>query len=175
MSPNDTEAWVFCQVVHNRPKMTRKGDTEDLKERLYRHFEAVPWTGCWLWTGNLSAYGYGAMNHAGTRSKYKAHRVSYEVHKGPIPPGMEVMHTCDVPACVNPLHLEVGTHSENMRQRDARKRQASGERCGASKLTKAQMLEVRESREMRRVIASKYGISKAQVYRIKSGECWADD
>lgn len=76
--------------------------------------------GCWLWTGRLSVVGYGQIKqHYQTRH---AHRVSYELNIGPIPPGLVVCHTCDVRACVNPDHLWLGTFGDNNRDREAKGR-----------------------------------------------------
>ncbi len=73
---------------------------------------------CWPWIGSCDQYGYGRVNFM--TSTYKAHRVSYEMRKGPIPTGMVVRHNCDNPNCVNPKHLSVGTQKDNMQ--DASKR-----------------------------------------------------
>lgn len=77
--------------------------------------------GCWLWRGSIKPRnGYGHMHAHG--KDYNAHRLAYELAKGPIPSGMEVMHSCDVPHCVNPAHLSIGTHLDNMRDAAAKGR-----------------------------------------------------
>lgn len=76
-------------------------------------------SGCWIWTGP-SRHGYGEANLA--NRKLRAHRVSFEIHKGPIPDGLTIDHLCFVPLCVNPAHLVLATVSENARrQRSALK------------------------------------------------------
>lgn len=76
---------------------------------------------CEEWQGPRSRAGYGRVGRG------YAHRVAYERLHGPIPAGMVVRHRCDNPPCVNPAHLELGTHADNMRDMAARGRSFRGE------------------------------------------------
>lgn len=83
---------------------------------------------CWIWTAGKSPQGYGKMRAWGKHAR--AHRVSWVIHKGAIPPGLCVLHRCDNPACVTPDHLFLGTSIDNNIDRDAKGRQARGATSG---------------------------------------------
>ena len=72
--------------------------------------------GCWLWKGKPGSGGYGSWKHG------QAHRASWEFYRGPIPAGLQVCHRCDVPLCVNPDHLFIGTQSDNIQDMYAKGR-----------------------------------------------------
>ena len=83
-----------------------------LAARFLDKIEPEPNSGCWLWAGTLvEPSGYGVF--AVKRKSVQAHRVSYEIHVGPIPEGLQLDHLCRVRCCVNPAHLEPVTHREN--------------------------------------------------------------
>ena len=80
-----------------------------------RFWEKVNKAGeCWVWLGSKTKNGYGQIWNNG-KVEY-AHRVSFEIHKGDIPSGLEIDHLCENPSCVNPDHLETVTHSENIKR-----------------------------------------------------------
>jgi len=78
-----------------------------------------PNSGCWLWDGPISKRGYGLSIRVGPRvnaKRVEPHKFSYELHKGPVPAGLEIDHLCRMRCCVNPDHLEAVTHRENLRR-----------------------------------------------------------
>ncbi len=91
-----------------------KNDHLPMADRLEEKIERVTESGCWIWIGSMFSKGYGQIWREG-KLKY-AHRVSYEIHVGQIPEGLELDHLCRNRCCVNPSHLEPVTHKENLRR-----------------------------------------------------------
>jgi hypothetical protein len=133
----------------------------------------VPECGCWIWIGCDGGAGYGKF--AAGNARIIAHRLSFEIHVGPIPRGLFVCHRCDVPSCVNPSHLFLGTCQENLNDMKSKGRSQRGIRNGHVKLTEPQVLQIREALSAgnsQELLASKFGISQSEVSLIKHRKTW---
>jgi len=128
---------------------------------------------CWPWTGDRHSRGYGVIHRtiAGVSKKTLAHRASWEAHVGPIPDGLCVLHRCNNPPCVNPEHLYIGTHSDNMRDL-AETGRLKGEGNPRAKLTNRMVMEIRCSQKPHVELAKKYGVYVGHISGIKTGRLW---
>lgn len=135
-----------------------------LRERLYERISPCPNTGCWWFIGAHSSNGYPAIGTGGRNKSAPAHRVMYELEKGELGDKF-VCHTCDNPGCVNPDHLFLGTHQENMD--DMKLKGRSPKYVG--RLTEDQVHEIRNGSDSGAYYARKYEVSESMICRIRKG------
>lgn len=137
--------------------------------------------GCWLWQGAVNTTGYGMANWTAGQKNIVAHRLAYELLRGPIQNGMLALHKCDTPRCCNPDHLFFGTDSDNAQDK-MRKGRAIATR---PKLTTTQVAEIRSkyrrtlSASGRRTLSSNaaelaalYGVTAGTVLCAVFGRTW---
>jgi hypothetical protein len=138
--------------------------------------------GCWLWKGWLLNSGYGETTVRG--KKITVHRFAYALAHGPIPKGKLLMHSCDVPTCVNPAHLSVGTDADNHRDKIAKRRHLFGERSPQAKVNEEAVRTIRTEYRCtmtgRRTdwsnakeLCDRFGIAKPTLLQILKRETWA--
>ncbi len=151
-------------------------ERQDFFERHADKFQIVPWSGCWIWTAAADRKGYGQVRIGGRAGGIVyAHRLSWEARHGPIPKGQDglcVLHRCDVPSCINPDHLFIGTNANNVADRDAKGRGNApcGEANGNARLTDAEVVEIRSlaGTATQQDIATRFGVTNQHIGHILS-------
>jgi hypothetical protein len=161
--------------------MTRK--PIPLRERFERFLPADRTAcSCWEWQGARSPKGYGAINDGNGRAR-RAHRIAWEIYShwnNPIPPGLQVCHHCDSPACVNPAHLFVGTPADNTADMIEKGRQlipvVKGESHGGSRLVENQVLEIRRLYSTggftQQQLGNLFGVTRSAISLIVRHKKW---
>ncbi len=142
-----------------------------LQERFDEKYIPEPMSGCWLWTAHCQPNGYGAIERFDGISLL-AHRVSWELHFGPIPTGLCVCHKCDVKSCVNPNHLFLGTHADNVADKVKKNRQSrlfSMDNPNA-KLSDADVATILASKNTGVRLAKIFGISPGHISAVRNGK-----
>lgn len=148
--------------------------TKTLNDRFWSKVETrgpvvrPPLGPCWTWTGGGSRYGTLSVKNR----TVNAHRLSWELAHGAVPPGLLVLHRCDNPRCVRPAHLFLGSQAENIADRDAKGRNLTGQRSPRAKLTEAEAREILASEETSTQLARKLGVSCSTVKAVRSGQNW---
>jgi DNA-directed RNA polymerase subunit RPC12/RpoP len=155
----------------------RKVTRTPITERFWRYVMSGAPDDCWEWAGGRDHHGYGRLHgEEGRSSVAKAHRVSYEIHIGPIPLGGNVLHTCDNPPCCNPTHLFLGTKADNTADMIAKGRDY---KVGIVNRLQRQVLSDDQVREIReryaagasaKKLSSEFGYGPKYIYAIVSGE-----
>lgn len=149
------------------------------QERLLKHSIPVTESGCWLWTASTGTAGYGQLSVETEKGRRPllAHRLSYEVFNGPVG-DHHVLHRCDVRLCINPDHLFLGTHQENMDDKVRKSRQRKGERKGervpTAVLSAADVAAIRLAKGVvpQRELAQRFGVTQSNISHIQSGKSW---
>jgi HNH endonuclease len=134
--------------------------------------------GCWEWQGSRDHNGYGILGASRHQRARRAHRVSWELHHGPIPEGLDALHHCDNPPCVRPDHLYLGTDVDNARDRVQRGRAGDqlGQANGNAKLTEADVraiIAALQAGSTQQAAADRFGISQPHVSKIARRKAWS--
>lgn len=146
--------------------------TKPLADRFWAKVDRRGEDECWPWTAGVDAYGYGAIGAGGRGAgTLKAHRVSWEIHNGPIPDSMMVCHRCDYRRCCNPKHFFLGTNADNQEDKKVKGVQR-GFGNSAAVLTEQHVLEIRASTADAEKLALDYGVTAKHIKAIRAKRVW---
>ena len=142
-------------------------------ERFKTKYRVNAKTKCWEWKASTSSTGYGYF-YFPPRNMVRAHVASWLLHRGDRK-GLHVLHKCDNPSCVNPAHLKLGTHQDNMRDRDSKGRgyDRHGSKNGRAKLTEAEVRAIRKDDRWPRFIAADYDTPVSTIKKIRYRATWS--
>ena len=148
---------------------------ERAAQRLFEGIEFDTVGGCWLWSGTAQKNGYGKV--FARRVTYLAHRLSWRIHFGHLPDDKFVCHRCDVRLCVNPTHLFLGTHAENMADMAAKGRAfvQRGMENSNAKLSDDDVLAIRKATGVLKLreLSAIYGVGIGHICRVQRGKARA--
>lgn len=150
--------------------MTPEISPDVVRQKLAARTHVTP-EGCHEWTGSLYDKGYGRICYGGRA--HRAHRTSWVLANGPIPPGMNVCHKCDNPKCHNIAHLFLGTQADNIADMMTKGRVATGDRNCKTKLTPDDVRFIFTSSLPREDLANKFGVNVSTIYEIRGGRRWS--
>ncbi|MGL4610162.1 MAG: HNH endonuclease [Trueperaceae bacterium] len=142
------------------------------EQRFWAKVDKKADTECWLWLGGTTVYGHGLFWN---QKLIRAHRFSYELHLGDIPKGLELMHMCDVPGCVNPHHLTPGTHEDNMKDMVIKQRSAFGVRHWKAKLDDDKVRTIKQLRrdgKSQQEVADMFDVARTTIQAIDRRDNW---
>ena len=168
LNPLKSKRWADFR--DERQKEPREVLVEKMKPVFESNFDKSD--GCWLWKGSKKGpkrLEYGAFNFRDESSV--AHRFSWFIYRGDIPQDLLVLHKCDVPLCVNPDHLWLGTHLDNERDKISKGR-GKCEKLSVEKVKELKSLMKADFGDMN--LARKYGVSYQTIWHIRIGRTWKD-
>ena len=160
---------MWASTKHKKDKSTN----ERFWDRVYKLNNDE----CWEWLSYKDKDGYGKFYWREIKQSLTAHRYSWIMHFGKIKSGYEVCHHCDNSSCVNPRHLWLGTHQDNIDDmwRKGRANPLKGENHPCAKITEKNVLEIRnllQTELTHRQIGNMYNVSKFVVSDIKRNKTW---
>lgn len=145
----------------------------DTEQRFWNKVKKGEPNQCWKWNGAVSSHGYGSI-----AISFLAHRIAWGISNGKVPPkNIHVLHRCDNSLCVNPKHLFLGNHRDNMldKEKKGRGNHPFGSKHGRAKLNEETVLEIlKENLEgkSQRFLAKKYEVSRMTIRQILRGITW---
>ena len=166
----------------NSGRHVHRRNPHPLSARLWSRVDmSAGLEGCWLWLGSTNVAGYGQIRrepegNAIRGAKTTTHRVAWELTNGLIPDGLHVCHHCDTPGCVNPKHLWLGTHAENLADMKTKGRAARGDRSGTAKLDCRQVQIIKRLLFLGQCSAAELsallGVSSSAIDSIRNENTW---
>lgn len=190
----------YTSPMYTPPRVHNDGPVpKSVAERFWKHIITHP-DGCWEWVGATKQGGYGKIGQSlPVQRTLQAHRVSWEIHYGPVPKGIDVLHTCDNPPCCRPDHLFLGTQVDNSRDMVRKGRHVSktrpeslrrgdnhpfrlrpetvlrGEKNSRAKLTEETIREIRmwhQQGTSQQTIANRYGVDQTTISTVVRRKTW---
>jgi hypothetical protein len=145
-------------------------------QRLFKRIVVGKRDECWPWTGSVMKEGWHGQWRTASGEIEPTHRAAWRLMKGEIPEGLCVLHKCDNPICLNPLHLFLGTQSDNAldmwEKRRARPGVSKGEQHGCAKITVDIVREIRESKESGVALAARFGLATTTICDVRKRRTW---